>query len=106
MTVVPWPEWLPDQADFGSKGSPVIKNCVPLTAGSYGPMPTAVPLSTNTLDARCQGSYSVKAPDNSISIYAGDHTKLYRLPTGSLAFVDATRTAGGAYNTPEGASGR
>jgi hypothetical protein len=102
MPVAPWPEWLPDQADFGSKGSPVIKNCVPLTVGSYGPMPTAVPLSTNTLDARCQGSYSVKAPDNSISIYAGDHTKLYRLPTGSLAFVDASRTTGGPYNTPEG----
>jgi hypothetical protein len=102
MPVAPWPEWLPDQADFGSKGSPLIKNCVPLTAGSYGPMPTAVPLSTNTLDARCQGSYSVKAPDGSISIYAGDHTKLYRMTSGSLTLADASRTTGGAYNTPAG----
>jgi hypothetical protein len=102
MTVVPWPEWLPDQADFGNQGSPVIKNCVPLTPKSYGPMPTAVPLSTNTLDARCQGSYSIKAPDGSIYIFAGDKTKLYQLPPGSLTLSNVSRTTGGAYNTPDG----
>jgi hypothetical protein len=102
MPVVPWPEWLPDQADFGNQGSPVIKNCIPLTPKSYGPMPTAVPLSTNTLDARCQGAYSLKAPDESIHTFAGDRTKLYRLPPDSLTLADVSRTAGGAYNTPDG----
>ena len=28
MTISPWPEWLPDQADFGNAGSPVIKNVI------------------------------------------------------------------------------
>ena len=31
MTIANWPEWLPDQADFGSAGSPVIKGVVPLS---------------------------------------------------------------------------
>jgi hypothetical protein len=102
MTVVAWPEWLPDQADFGNQGSPLIKNCVPLTPKSYGPMPTAVPLSTNTLNERCQGAYSLKAPDEGIHTFAGDRQKLYRLPPGSLTLADVSRTAGGAYATPDG----
>lgn len=101
MAIVPWPEWLPDQADFGSPGSPVIKNCVPLTAGSYGPMPSASPYSNNTLDERCQGAYSIKAPDGGIYIFAGDRTKLYELAPGSRDIQDVSRVAGGAYATPE-----
>jgi hypothetical protein len=101
MTIASWPEWLPDQADFGSAGSPVIKGVIPLTPKSYGPMPSAVPWSTNTLDAVCQGAYSVKAPDGQVRLIAGDRTKLYQVPPGGgTTIVDASRTTGGAYNTP------
>lgn len=99
MPVAPWPEWLPDQADFSSPGSPMIKNVVPLTARSYGGMPTFTPYTDNTLTARCQGAYSLKNVDGTVYIYAGDRTKLYRLPPASRTLVDVSRTTGGAYGT-------
>jgi hypothetical protein len=100
MTIAPWPEWLPDQADFGSPGSPIIKNVIPLTAKSYGPMLSAAPASTNALDEPCQGSYSVKAADGSVWVYAGDRTKLYAMPPSAPpTFGDISRTAGGPYAT-------
>jgi|GEM_PF-876464 len=100
MPVVPFPEWLPDQADFTNPGSPLIKNCVPLTAGSYGPMPTPHPFSTNALDERCQGAHSMKDTDGVVHMYAGDRTKLYRMQLSTASFIDATRVAGGPYATP------
>ena len=100
MTIAPWPEWLPDQADFGNAGSPLIKNCVPLTPKSYGPMPTAAPWSDNTLTEPCQGSYSVRAPDGQSYIFAGDRQKLYQVVPTSRTLADASRTTGGVYATP------
>lgn len=100
MTIAPWPEWLPDQPDFGNAGSPVIKNCVPLTPKSYGPMPTVVPWSDDTLDEPCQGSYSIRAPDGQAWIFAGDRTKLYQVAPSTSVLADASRTAGGPYATP------
>ena len=100
MPISPWPEWLPDQSDFGSAGSPVIKNVVPLTAKSYGPMPTAVPWSDNTLTEPCQGSYSIRAPDGQSYIFAGDRQKLYQVVPTSRVLADASRTTGGVYATP------
>ena len=100
MTIAPWPEWLPDQADFGSAGSPVIKNVVPLTPKSYGPMPSAVPWSSNTLDEQCQGAYAIKFPDGQAFTFAGDRQKLYRVSPGSDVLDNASRTSGGLYATP------
>jgi|KBSMisStaDraftv2_1062788.scaffolds.fasta_scaffold14555_2 hypothetical protein len=99
MPVAPWPEWLPDQADYANPGTPMMKNVVPLTARSYGPMPTFSPYSDNTLDERCQGGYSVKDETGRVYFFAGDRTKLYQLPLGSRTLTDASRTTGGAYAT-------
>jgi len=99
MPVLPFPEWLPDQPDYLNQGSPVIKNCVPLTASSYGPMPTPYAFSTNGLVERAQGSHSMKDTDGVVHMYAGDRQKLYRMALASASFIDASRTTGGAYNT-------
>jgi hypothetical protein len=99
MTIAPWPEWLPDQADFGSAGSPVIKGVVPLTPKSYGPMPSAVPWSSNTLAEICQGAYAIKAPDGQSFILAGDRQKLYRVSPSSDVLADVSRITGGPYAT-------
>src|SRR5580765_3054262 len=99
MPIAPWPEWLPDQADFGSAGSPLIRNVAPLTAKSYGPMPTFSPFTDNTLTDRCQGAYALKDATDLVYIYMGDKTKLYQLVPGSRTMVDASRTTGGAYDT-------
>src|SRR5262245_11654859 len=100
MAIELWPEWLPDLADLGAAGSPMIRNCVPLTAGSYGPMPTMVPWSTNTLTERAQDSYSIKDADGGTYIFAGDRQKLYQCPPAASGFTDASRLTGGAYATP------
>lgn len=103
--MMPFPEWAPDQPDFNNPGAKTIKNCIPLTAQSYGPMPTPAVYSSNGLTARCQGSYSIYDPSNSVHIFAGDQTKLYRMTTGSIAFADVSRTVGGAYACPTVADG-
>ena len=98
MPSLPWPEWLPDQADFNNAGSPLIKNCVPLTQKSYGPMPTYVPWADNALAERCQGFYSVKSTDGSVYMFAGDRTKLYMATGGSRTLADVSKAGG--YTTP------
>ena len=100
MPIIQFPEWMPDQADFNPPGSAVIRNCVPRTAKSYGPMPTPQLYSQNALDARCQGSYSIKAADESVYVFAGDATKLYMLPPSSESFTNVSRATGGPYTTP------
>jgi hypothetical protein len=103
MPVAPWPEWLPDQADYANPGSPLMRNVVPLTAKSYGAMPTFTPYSDNTLTERCQGSHSMKDQTDIVHHYAGDRQKLYQIPLGTRTLTDASRTVGGVYATnPKG----
>jgi hypothetical protein len=105
MPIISWPEWLPDQPDFGSAGSPNIRNCIPLTPKSYGPMPSPVVHSDNALDERCQGAYSLKASDASVHFFAGDRQKLYVLPPGPGRTLEDVTRASGSYSTPSQASG-
>lgn len=105
MTIIPFPEWLPDQPDYGPVGGTIVRNCVPLTAKSYGPMPTPQPWSTNALGARCQGAYSIKDSDGGTYIFAGDATKLYLAAPSSEAFADVSRTTAGPYTTPTPGAG-
>jgi hypothetical protein len=100
MPVASWPEWLPDQADYANPGSPLMKNVVPLTPKSYGPMPTFSPYSDNTLLERCQGSYAAKDRTGRVYLFAGDRTKLYQIALGTRALADSSRVTGGAYTTP------
>lgn len=102
MPSLPFPEWLPDLPQMNGLGSPYIRNCVPQTAQSYGPMPRPQSYSTGPINARCQGSYSLKAPDGNASIFAGDATKLYRIAPGSTSFTDIS---GAVYTTPTVAAG-
>jgi hypothetical protein len=91
LTILPVGEWLPDQADFGNKGSTVIQNVVPRTKDSYGPMPTPVVYS-GALTARCQGSYSFVDSTEAPHVFAGDATKLYQMTAGSAPnFSDVSR---------------
>jgi hypothetical protein len=102
VTVLHWPEWLPDQPDFQSAGSPRVKNCLPLTSKSYGPMPTFIGWAANNLSARAQGLYSVKGPDGAVYLFAGDQTKLYMSIGGNRTLGDVSKSA---YATPSAASG-
>lgn len=97
---VPFGEWLPDQPDFKNPGASTIKNVLPRTAQSYGPIATPVAYSS-ALTARCQGTYTTQDSGAGAQVFAGDATKLYTLNTGSSAtFSDVSRLVGGAYATP------
>src|SRR5579864_4737594 len=99
MPFVPFGEWLPDQPDFNNPGASTIKNVVPLTKQSYGPMPTPQVYS-GALTARCQGAYGFLDASGAAHIFAGDATKLYQLTAGSAPnFSDISRASGGAYAT-------
>lgn len=85
--LIPFAEWLPDQAAFNSPGSTDAKGVYPRTATSYGPIATLASVS-NALDARCQGAFSGrKASDGVIYTFAGDATKLYKLTGGTWGDV-------------------
>lgn len=92
MPIITFPEWLPDQPPL-AEGSSIVKNCVPLTNGSYGPMPTTGRYSTTGLTARCQGSYSLFDPSGGASIFAGDANRLYRIGQGSSVFGEVSKAA-------------
>src|SRR5262245_10272135 len=91
---------MPDQPAYTPPGSAVIRNCTPIPAGSYGPMPTPQAWSQNALRARCQGAYSIRDAGNAVYIFAGDATKLYQIAPSAEAFTNVSRTTGGAYTTP------
>lgn len=95
---LPFGEFMPDQPDFNNPGSANIKNVVPLTAGSYGGMPTMNIYPGGSLTARCQGSYSLQDTAGNTYVFAGDASRLYLLKPGQN-FTDVSKSAGGPYTT-------
>ena len=84
---VPFAEWLPDLPDHANPGSTQAKN-VYRAVNSYRPWRDIVNASANALDARCQGASAFKSDSGTVSVFAGDNTKLYKFI--SNAFVDAS----------------
>lgn len=95
MPMVALAEWLPDQPDFESPGSTTMLNCVPRTAGSYGPAPSSSAV-TDALDARCQGAIYVRDKSGNVHGFAGNATKLYSNTAGG-AWVNVSKVGG--YST-------
>lgn len=94
---LPFGEYLPDQPDFQNAGASVIKNVVPLTAKSYGPMPDLNTFSTNALTAAAQGAFSVIDNAGTVYTFAGDATKLYEMTAGSGTFANVSKGGGAPY---------
>jgi len=93
-------DFQPDGPDYNNNdGSDVMLNVVPRTAKSYGPMPSMAVYS-GALTARCQGAVAELDSAGNVFNFAGDATKLYRLASGSISWVDVSRLAGGAYACP------
>lgn len=94
MPVIPFGEWLPDQAQFGNAGSPTACNVIPFSGG-YRPFKDLV-LQSNALNARVRGAISARDSANNVYYYAGTETKLYELVAST--FNDESGTA---YSTPD-----
>jgi hypothetical protein len=86
----PFGEWMPDLADFQNPGITEAKNVIP-TADGYRPFPGLSAFS-NALDNRSQGAGAGVDTAGTVTIYAGDEAKLYRL-VGST-FTDASQPGG------------
>jgi hypothetical protein len=95
----PVSQWEPDGPYFDNPFAIEALNVIPKKQG-YGPVP-AFGSVTGALNARCQGTFFARKSDTTGVIFAGDATKLYRLPAGNTgAWTDVSRVAGGAYNCP------
>lgn len=86
--------WLPDLPELQNPGALVAKNVLPRSA-SYSPMSGGASYS-DALSARCQGGFATKSLSGSVSVFAGDETKLYRSTDGS-SWDDVS--VGGGYAT-------
>jgi hypothetical protein len=96
--LLPAAEWAPDQA-AGSPVSAYVRNCLPRSAVSYGPMASPVAYS-GALAARCQGGVAFQDVAGNAVVFAGDAAKLHRLLAGTTAWSDVSKS-GGYATSPE-----
>jgi hypothetical protein len=89
--VIQFGQYSPDQAEFYSAGSPLIKNVIP-TAGGFRPFP-ALSALTEALAGQPQGFFFNVEDDGSVVIFAATATKLYKLDTTDNTWDDVSRTA-------------
>ncbi|OQW38092.1 MAG: hypothetical protein A4E20_04780 [Nitrospira sp. SG-bin2] len=92
--MIPFGEWLPDQASIGNQGANEAKNVIPRTPRSYGPC-YAIQEIGNALTAYCQGAGSFRGIGGTLFVTAGDANKLYSFSANTWS--DISRLAGGAY---------
>lgn len=100
MPMIPLGPWLPDAPEFENPGSNTMLNCLPRTAGSYGPAPSTSAV-TGVLGARAQGGIYVRDAGGNVHGFAGDATKLYTNVAGSTAWVDISKVGGYATASDE-----
>ena len=92
MALMRLPEFLPDLPDYDNPGTTNVVNLVPLTALSYGPWREPAILSTNQMDARCQGARSGADYAGNLFTFTADAGKIYRY-SGST-FADVSKLGG------------
>lgn len=98
MAIIPFGEYLPDLPPLLNPGATTIKNVVPLTKQSYGPIAAPSPLFSGSLTARCQGAYAFLDKTQAVHIFAGDTQRLYQMTAGSNpTWSDISKSAGGPY---------
>jgi hypothetical protein len=101
---VPAAEWLPDLPAHANPGSSEASGVVPRSDKSYGPLASLSALSTTPLSARCQGAFSGRSLGGTVTTFAGDASKLYRLVSG--AFSNVSQGGGTPYSTAADATWR
>src|SRR5438105_4119285 len=86
--------YTPDLPAFSDGASVTVKNVLPRTAVSYGPMSNIARFTLTPLTERCQGAYAATDAAGDVIIFAGSATKLWTIKTGATAFTDATSASG------------
>lgn len=89
MTVVPFSEWLPDQAELNGHATGDINNVL-CSANSYLPWPEFVALSTALAD-KPLGYFTARSLSGQVTVFAGTAAKLWRLDNTNMTWVDVSR---------------
>lgn len=89
----------PDQSTFNKKASRSMTNVIPNMDG-FGPMPKLTTVS-DALPSQPLGACAVKLSNNTLAIYAGTRTDLYKLDTSTSPYSwgNVSKSAA-AYNVP------
>lgn len=100
MAAIPIGEFSPDQPDFGNPGSAHVRNVIPRTAQSYGPMPSLATYS-GPLPGPCLGAFSGVDASGNVQVFAGTSGNLHKLAGAATAF-SAIGKAGGYATAADG----
>ncbi len=97
MPLLTFPEYAPDVSPFGEEDSQNITNVYARKDG-YGPV-GALSAYTTALPTACRGSFTARASDGSIAVFAGALNDLYKLDNTTLAWTNVTKGGGGGYTS-------
>ena len=78
-------EWLPDQSDFQNPGATIATNVIPAARG-YRPFASLTEVSAAATN-RLRGIYATKATDGTVTTFAGDQGKLYKLDNSDFSLA-------------------
>lgn len=90
MAVKPY---APDMPALASGNTVMVKNVLPRTDMSYGPMSDIAAYTLTALPTRCQGAYAAADTAGTITTFAGTSTDLYKILAGDTAFTNASKSA-------------
>lgn len=84
-------QYTPDQADYFSGGSPLIRNVIPTQSG-FRPFPSLAAL-TSALETEPQGFFFSVEADGTVLIFAATADKLWKLDSTDFTWDDVSRTS-------------
>jgi len=96
MALLPFGEYRPDVADYGSPNTRTLLNVIPRGDG-YGPFPSST-VYTAALPAACRGAFYALKSDGSVIVFAGTSDRLYQLSNTDYTWTDRSK-GGSAYPT-------
>lgn len=85
--------YAPDMPALGSGMTVTVRNVLPRTDMSYGPMSDIAAYTLTPLSRRCQGGYAAADTDGVITMFAGTSTDLYIIGGDDTAFTNASKSA-------------
>lgn len=91
MTVLPFTDWLPDQASLNAPFVSDVQNVL-CAAGFYIPFPLLASFS-EAVDEAPLGGITIRESDGSVHIFIGTATKLYKLNTTTLGWDHVSKLA-------------
>lgn len=85
-------EWTPDQPALNSKGVTVADNVIPMARG-YRAMHSLEPIS-NAASSAIKGIFAGKDNTGTVTLFAGDASKLYKYNSANNNLVDSSKSGG------------